>query len=344
MADQSSCAGKSGNASKSMQAKKAKVDELMKLARSLGFICIEARSLKAELGNALGARMVKRSGENLHQMVTVALPYFPRMLLEELIPEEMVVKDTWNEKSWTMSSMSSIESIMSPILGASRYVCSGSSKAFQTKSQPVIRLVAKLLPDVEITHHRGQGLQEKVHINTMYALVTEHGEIHWPKDEENRELSFTATRIAEVRRGVLKDLREMGDSGHPLSAPFWLQLGEEEKAKEVELQLLADLQKKEQSRLARLSGERRVAQRGAGSRGRYTKEKYKIDQILAEKQTSSKAKRLFLVRWSGYDPSWELYRISGQPGEPIETWEPLTVLAGTQALRDWRVRQAPLQA
>lgn len=327
---------------KSCQLHDAKVQKLMRLAQSLGFVCLEARSLKAELGNAIGARMLKRSGENLHQMVTVALPYFPRMLMEELIPTEMVVKDEWNEKAWKLSTMSSIDSILGPILATSKYVCSGAAKAFQTRSQPVIRLLAKLLPDVEITHYRGGGLQEKLYINTMYALVTEHGEIHWPKDENNRELKFTATRVAEVRHAVLQDLREMGQKGRPLSAPFWRQLGEEEKAKEVEQQLHANLQLR-QNRACSFNVRRTE---GSPLWNRllappiYSKETYEIDQIVAEKKSSSKAKRFFLVRWAGYDPTWEQYRINGQLGDPIETWEPLSVLAGTQALVDWKALQA----
>lgn len=46
------------------QKEEKKVEELMKLARNLGLICIDAMSLKSALGNAIGARMLKRMGDN----------------------------------------------------------------------------------------------------------------------------------------------------------------------------------------------------------------------------------------------------------------------------------------
>ena len=52
---------------------------------------------------------------------------------------------------------------------------------------------------------------------------------------------------------------------------------------------------------------------------RFTKESFEVEQILAQKKVSSKAKVLYLVRWVGYDPSWEALRISGSRGDPIDT-------------------------
>ena len=65
--------------------------------------------------------------------------------------------------------------------------------------------------------------------------------------------------------------------------------------------------------------------------------KFDIEMIVKEERRSKA--RWFLVRWEGYHPSWEAWRINGQRGEPVETWEPLTTVQGTQALESWQMER-----
>ena len=51
--------------------------------------------------------------------------------------------------------------------------------------------------------------------------------------------------------------------------------------------------------------------------------KFDIEMIVKEERRSKA--RWFLVRWEGYHPSWEAWRINGLRGEPVETWEPLAM-------------------
>ena len=39
-----------------------------------------------------------------------------------------------------------------------------------------------------------------------------------------------------------------------------------------------------------------------------------------------------------YHPSWEVYRIQGQMGSQLETWEPRRVMLDTQALQQWQLQ------
>lgn len=69
---------------------------------------------------------------------------------------------------------------------------------------------------------------------------------------------------------------------------------------------------------------------------------FEIVEILAEEPASKTTWHRFLVRWKGYDPSWEQWRIPGrgQVGAPIETWEPATSLRQTEALARWKRQHA----
>ena len=61
-----------------------------------------------------------------------------------------------------MSTVNEVSSVMRPILLESGCRCAGGIKAFQAKSQPVIRVFAKLLPEFHASHFRtDEGLTER---------------------------------------------------------------------------------------------------------------------------------------------------------------------------------------
>ena len=67
-------------------------------------------------------------------------------------------------------------------------------------------------------------------------------------------------------------------------------------------------------------------------------ERFEVEVILDEKRVGKS--RYFLVQWEGYAPDWEAWRISGNVGEPVTSWEPERNLHCTRALHSWRNRVA----
>jgi hypothetical protein len=43
----------------------------------------------------------------------------------------------------------------------------------------------------------------------------------------------------------------------------------------------------------------------------------------------------YLVEWEGYEPEWEAWRISGNVGDPVATWEPGATVMNTTAMEAW---------
>ena len=66
---------------------------------------------------------------------------------------------------------------------------------------------------------------------------------------------------------------------------------------------------------------------------------FEISEILCQVQTSGRAKTWVLVRWAGYDPSWEAWRIQGEEGSPLETWEPVATVRHTEAWMTWLAQE-----
>ena len=59
-----------------------------------------------------------------------------------------------------------------------------------------------------------------------------------------------------------------------------------------------------------------------------------IDCVTAEKRGWVK------VRWQGYHPSWEEWRIEVEVGSPLETWEPWKRMKTKEACAIWTAAQA----
>lgn len=76
-------------------------------------------------------------------------------------------------------------------------------------------------------------------------------------------------------------------------------------------------------------------------RGCSARQVYEIEEILMEEPPTKTHWRRYLVRWAGYQPQWEAWRLEGRgrPGDPLETWEPLSVVRHTQALERWNAQR-----
>jgi hypothetical protein len=65
-----------------------------------------------------------------------------------------------------------------------------------------------------------------------------------------------------------------------------------------------------------------------------------IEEISGQRQLGGQMQ--YLVKWAGYDPSWEPWRPEGEGevGDPLRTWEPAKYVEGTQALADFKSQMA----
>jgi len=152
------------------------------------------------------------------------------------------------------------------------------------------------------------------YVNFTYALVDETGEVHPPKDANRNEITLTPQEMHEIRAQVLSDAAAFSQNDFPLSAAWLRQLGDEEKAQMTEA-MVHNLT---------------TAPPPPPGKRKPRSDHYQIEAIVEEQRGG------FLVRWAGYHPSWEAWRISGAPGGAVETWEQGRFLENTEAMRTWR--------
>ena len=303
-----------------------KVVALMALARELGYTCKPLETYKLELSTALLQKMKNRVGGFVYQAVAFNIP-FQKEAAERLLVASLITQTKNLSITWRAETTEQARTLLGDLFEfGSKRGATGLSKPLQTLSERCVRVVATVAPALEMSWVRDEQGLERLYVNMQYVLFTDMGDIYWPKDGQRREILFSQEEEQDLRTAVLQDLLQT-DS---LLAPrFWRQLGQEEKAAEVEA-LLSQPQR--QAHAASSAVEDAMPQAAEP-------ETFQIAEILEEHRTAGRAKMWYLVRWEGYRQEWEAWRIRGDVGSPLETWEPLSHVRGTEAFQRWQAAQ-----
>ena len=294
-----------------------KLEAMHELAYELGFFCAPATTFMVDLASKIAVHLKNRSGKVVYQSAAFSMENFPLELARQAFAMASVSPSTSPATTtWTVATQAQVQLVFGSIFEDHHAFCAGASKAIQTKSQPVIRLLATILKGAEISHVQlARGVQ-RLYINFQYALSDETGELHLPKDNNRIEIAFSEADLHEIRAQVATDAALLGMMGLPLSAKWWRQVGNEEEAQMAEA-LVQNLS----TQPPVVKGKRRQA-----------KDRYNVETVLKVNSTGNWA----LVQWEGYHPSWEAWRIHGEEGTPLETWEPKSFVQRTAAWRAWR--------
>ena len=209
------------------------------------YVVVHAEKYGHELAFAMANRLVARSGENVYQSADFHLTSFPASAAQMCLPSTLIIPSPPNTITWRFEDMYAVDKWASRILEL-HPKCGGCSRALQKPSETVIRVVAALLPPLEISQVQLPSGQDRLYVNMMYAaaptpthhplslltlpcacaycryaLVDEDGEIHYPKDSQRREISYEPVLEAELRERVVRDVKRMNDNNFPLSAKWY---------------------------------------------------------------------------------------------------------------------------
>jgi hypothetical protein len=173
------------------------LSQLFALAKLFGYALSPLQALRKELSHSISTRLVTRVGIDVYQAAAYSLPMFPREAAIEIVPEGLKTLDTPAVVTWHLGTCADVVSTLSPILILSER-CAGVSRALQTPSESVIRVIATLLPDITISYVKKKGL-DRLFVNFDYLLSDQAGELHPPKDN-NRIREGDATRAGDGDR------------------------------------------------------------------------------------------------------------------------------------------------
>ena len=317
--------------------KELQIEALRKELLELGLVSSRVEKLGKCLGTALARRLAQRRGGLISQTVAFSLDNFPVEAADQLLPPSMVTRDDARAKTWTATTQAEVTEMMNGLLSQqSEFCCAGASRALRTTSEKVVRVLATPMPEAEISWVDVKGV-DKLYINFQYVLWDEDGELHPPK-EEKREVLLAPDLLTALRQQVMSDLLEFYQRGAPLAPGFLRNMGHMEEADAVQAMLLnrpqpqAEPQEQLQQDEADTS---KVLAVQSNSRATH----FEVERIIGWKESTGRAKSYYLVQWAGYHETWEPWRISGEVGDPIETWEPEAAVINTEAMISWRAEK-----
>ena len=303
---------------------------MLHLARKMGYVCQRMDGIRADIGQAIYSRMSNRVGKAIYQQICIAMPC-PRDAAEQLFsPNLKTDSQSAARVEWRASTMAEARELIGNLLSGITDSASCLTRAVQPPSEKVVRVFSTLMPPIEVSHTVHEHGRERLHLNATYVLFNNSGDVHPPKDAHRNEMALSTELEGSLRQQVLQDVHTLSEQGVPLSAAWWRQLGREETAEQVEQGLISASQR------AQAAARAAAALSSAQARAALRAPQFNIDRIVKEVKTTGAAKIWFLVRWEGYDVSWEAWRISGEVGDPLETWEPLRMVRQTEAYSSWQ--------
>ena len=303
-------------------------EEFMRQALALGYGVTPVTKLYLELAQGIASRLINRKGEEVYQSVAFSILNFPLSVLMTIFPEDLLILDSPGTKTWRLSKVEHVATILGPLLQEhSSLMCVGASRALKTASERWSRVLATAY-ECEISFVRRTGRVDHLYVNMLYVLTDEDGEMHLPKTPDRREIQLSSMTIQAIREQVLSDALTMEmQYEYPLSAGWLRSMGLMEKAAWI-----ASLQKNSVLSASSSAGS------SAGKKRRkraHAEQFFDVEKILEEKTMGKSS--MYLVRWAGYEPEWEVHRLDGHghPGDPVETWEPWSTMKHTQAMQEW---------
>ena len=220
-------------------ARERKINQMLELAEELGYSCTSHEVYLKDLATNIAAHLRNRSGLATSQTACWSEANFPLDLARQLFAMASVQPSTSRgTTTWLCENMQQVDAVFGSLFEDHHHMCYGATKALQAPSEPVIRVLATMMPPVEISHVVLARGVIRLQINMMFVLIDEHGEMHAPKDNERREIELQQDLISELRAQAAKDAACLADLGAQLSAGWYRQLGREQAAQMAEAMVL----------------------------------------------------------------------------------------------------------
>uniref|UniRef100_A0A7S4BSU0 Uncharacterized protein n=1 Tax=Chrysotila carterae TaxID=13221 RepID=A0A7S4BSU0_CHRCT len=176
-----------------------KLQQLKDLAAKLGFVVQPVQSFKRLFVKSVTNRLKMREGSFVYQSAAYHLPNFPREAATSLFPLHRLTEQSPKGLTWSLSTTRKISEFMREMLTSPPTSTAGTSRALLKPSERHLRVLATLMPPLEVSWVQMEKAQQRLYVNMLYALCDKAGELHLPKDNARQELALVKTG-APVRR------------------------------------------------------------------------------------------------------------------------------------------------
>ena len=306
---------------------------LLAEAHKMGFFLKHQDSFLQEIGLRMATSLRTLGGQFLWQTASFTFRDCPREVLKDLPPPLKAI-DQPLQLQFNADTMTDAAELARPFFALVPSVC-GLTKLITKPSSPAAQQAATVTA-LTLTWEKPKTRRSPptLTVDMQFVLSTEHGEIHPPKDADRRELELDPETEATWRRMILSDIKAHAQKGRALAAGYWRQMGNHKMAAQVE--------SGGDARVAPRPGKRKAEKAPAVPRRKllWTKATLFEVEAITEERVEAGVRQL-KVRWSGYHPSWEKFRLpgDGEAGDAVSTWEPASGLTKTDAYKAWEEQQ-----
>ena len=117
------------------------------LALELGYFCTPTAAYMVDLATAIAASMRPRSGIMVYQSAAISVPNFPLELARQTFAfATQDLLTSARTTTWTIPTMDQTAQVFGSIFQDAGPSCSGASKVLKTASEPVVRVIATIMP------------------------------------------------------------------------------------------------------------------------------------------------------------------------------------------------------
>ena len=183
-----------------------KREQMHAMAAELGFFCTPATSYLKDLAGTIASSIRPRSGKAVYQSVAITLPNVPLGFCHQAFAFATQEPETKpGTTKWTIPGMDQTLQVFGYIFGVATPSCSGASKALKSPSEFVVRVIGTIMPGAIMSHVQYPRGVTKLHVQFMYTLADESGELHPPKDSNRNEIELSWEECRELRVQVLSE-------------------------------------------------------------------------------------------------------------------------------------------
>lgn len=195
-------------------------------AGDLGFVLVDKNMYMSELKMSILPKLIGRTMGNLTQSVAVTLPCFPWKIAWEIFPASLRTLrwEASNSATWNADTMDECQLLFGDILETP--TSSGLTRSLKTLSEKFCRRVVIVISPSAVTHISHPAGTKSINVNLIYALVTDDGNICWPKDSQGKEMSVSAELENSIRAKVKADVKKIIEkSCQPMSDAWYSFVG-----------------------------------------------------------------------------------------------------------------------
>ena len=164
---------------------------------------------------AVNSYLVHRTGKNVYQCPAFSIPMFSRTAALNMFGEMHLVTNKPGTLTWNLEDLAHLSAFFGQMLSETGKLSCGLTRALKTESQQVARVLATIIPTYVMSVVEMPRGVDRMFLNFMYVLADEDGELHWPKDNERREIKFCPEQERSIRQKILADARRLVHQGPP---------------------------------------------------------------------------------------------------------------------------------